>query len=225
MERQVLERMLADGLSLEEIGRRLGRHHSTVSYWLTQHGLSSAHSEHAPRGGIDEATLRKLCAAGLSIREIASETAFSYSSVRYWLRRYGLSSETSQKRLPVRQARAAGVRRLELVCRRHGRTDFVLEGRSYYRCARCRMDRVAARRKALKAIMVERAGGRCSLCGYDRAPGALHFHHLDPATKEFALGQRGLTRALKRVQAEADKCVLLCANCHAEVEAGLSEVF
>ena len=48
---------------------------------------------------------------------------------------------------------------------------------------------------------------------------------LDPTTKEFALSHRGVSRALKRAHAEADKCVLLCANCHAEVEAGLRAVF
>jgi hypothetical protein len=30
---------------------------------------------------------------------------------------------------------------------------------------------------------------------------------------------RGITRSLARLRAEAAKCVLLCANCHAEVEA------
>jgi ribosomal protein L30E len=50
---------------------------------------------------------------------------------------------------------------------------------------------------------------------------ALHFHHIDPATKSFGLARRGITRSLERVRAEAAKCVLLCSNCHAEVEAGL----
>jgi hypothetical protein len=31
----------------------------------------------------------------------------------------------------------------------------------------------------------------------------------------------GATRALAAVRAEMAKCVLLCANCHAEVELGL----
>jgi hypothetical protein len=51
--------------------------------------------------------------------------------------------------------------------------------------------------------------------------GALQFHHLDPREKGFALAAEGLTRALDLARAEASKCVLLCANCHAEVQAGL----
>jgi hypothetical protein len=71
---------------------------------------------------------------------------------------------------------------------------------------------------------VEEAGGRCQLCGYDRWPGALEFHHLDPSKKAFALSMRGLTRSIEKLRIEAAKCVLLCANCHAEVEHGYSEI-
>jgi hypothetical protein len=58
------------------------------------------------------------------------------------------------------------------------------------------------------------------LCGYDRCAGALHFHHLDPAEKSFHLSMQGVARSLARAREEMAKCVLLCANCHAEVEAG-----
>jgi hypothetical protein len=79
---------------------------------------------------------------------------------------------------------------------------------------------VTAWRRRLKRKLVERSGGRCVLCGYDRHPAALHFHHVDPATKEFILSRHGATRSFAEAAAEADKCVLLCGNCHAEVEAG-----
>jgi hypothetical protein len=96
----------------------------------------------------------------------------------------------------------------------------VLEGRGYYRCTRCRMERVSRRRRQIKEVLVAEAGGRCVLCGYDRCIGALHFHHVDPAAKSFAIARRGHTRSLARAREEARKCVLVCANCHAEIEAG-----
>ena len=68
------------------------------------------------------------------------------------------------------------------------------------------------------------AGGRCELCGYDRCLAALQFHHVDPATKRFALSQEGVSRSLSTARAEAAKCVLLCANCHAEVESGFAQL-
>ena len=76
----------------------------------------------------------------------------------------------------------------------------------------------------MKQQLVAEAGGRCLLCGYDAYEGALQFHHLDPTQKLFNLARGGLTRPLEQVREEARKCVLLCGNCHAEVEAGLVEV-
>ena len=74
----------------------------------------------------------------------------------------------------------------------------------------------------MKALLVAEAGGACLLCGYDRYSGALQFHHLDASEKSFGLGLRGVARSLERCREEARKCVLLCANCHAEVEAGVA---
>jgi hypothetical protein len=73
-------------------------------------------------------------------------------------------------------------------------------------------------------MLVAEAGGKCSLCGYARHPAALQFHHLDPGAKSFGLGVRGLTRSIEKLRAEAAKCVLLCANCHAELEVGAVEL-
>jgi hypothetical protein len=75
----------------------------------------------------------------------------------------------------------------------------------------------------VKARLVEEAGGRCALCGYDRCQAALQFHHRDPGEKLFAISHQGLTRSLARAREEARKCILVCANCHAELEGGYRE--
>lgn len=98
------------------------------------------------------------------------------------------------------------------------------EGRGYYRCKRCRAERVNRRRRVIKRKLVAAAGGKCAVCGYDRCQRALEFHRLDPRTKEFHLGYTGVTRSLEKARAEARKCILLCSNCHAEVEAGITAV-
>lgn len=67
-------------------------------------------------------------------------------------------------------------------------------------------------------------GGKCSICGYDKFAGALDLHHTDPKTKEFGIGEKGYTRSWAAVQREADKCVLVCANCHRELEAGITQL-
>ncbi len=58
------------------------------------------------------------------------------------------------------------------------------------------------------------------MCGYKRTVINLHFHHVDPATKAFSITMaRG--KSLAAYREEARKCVLVCANCHGEIEAGL----
>ena len=89
---------------------------------------------------------------------------------------------------------------------------------------RCRSERVAEHRRRLKRMLVAEAGGRCVLCGYDRHPAALDFHHLDPSQKSFELSLRGVTRSARVLRAEARKRVLLCARCHSEVEAGVTSL-
>lgn len=106
-------------------------------------------------------------------------------------------------------------------CPRHGMTNFRLRRDGHHRCARCASEAVSRRRRRVKQTLVEEAGGRCTLCGYSRYVGALEFHHRDPSTKEFSLAHQGVTRSLAKARAEAAKCVLLCANCHAEVEAAI----
>lgn len=97
----------------------------------------------------------------------------------------------------------------------------MIEGRGYYRCKRCRLEAVSRRRRKVKQMLVSEAGGRCVLCGYDRCVSALHFHHIDPRSKKFHLSMQGVARSIAAARAEMAKCALLCANCHAEVEAGL----
>jgi transposase len=140
VDKTFLEECLAEGLSLDAIGERVGKHESTVSYWLKKHGLLAGRGEkHSSRGGLEKETLEELLAADMSLREIASQVDRSLGTVRYWLRRYDLKAR---------------------------------------QCI-CRLERVGRRRRAIKR---------------------------------------------KLVAAEARKCILLCANCHAEVEAGITAV-
>jgi len=70
-------------------------------------------------------------------------------------------------------------------------------------------------------MAIDHLGGQCSRCGYDRCGEALEFHHPDPSQKDFGISNRGYTRSWKAIREEIEKYVLLCANCHREVHAGL----
>jgi transposase len=228
MDRVDLEKLLGQGLTLAQIGRRFDLHEATVSYWVKKYGLEAVNRwKHASRGGIGREDLAALVDAELSIAQIAERLGRSKGTIRHWLKTHDLKTYAQQGRLSehsTRMAKAAGLATVTRHCHRHGLTDFWLEGRGYYRCKRCRMERVSRRRRAMKVTLVAEAGGSCSLCGYDRCTAALHFHHVDPTTKRFHLSMQGVTRSLARARAEMEKCVLLCANCHAEVEAGITRL-
>lgn len=94
------------------------------------------------------------------------------------------------------------------------------KGKPRYRCRRCSAEAVTRRHRKLRAILVAEAGGRCAICGYDRCIMNLHFHHVDPSQKSLNMTvARG--KSLEAYRVEAKKCVLVCANCHGEIETGL----
>jgi transposase len=227
MDKDVLQGFLEEGLSIEEIGRRFGRHPSTVSYWLRKHRLRAAHRErHSAKGGIERELLAALVAAGLPQRAIAMELGISQATVRHWLGRYGMQTTRRPRRLSALSDRQSetGLAVFSGFCEQHGPSDFVPRSDGGYRCVRCRSDAVTRRRQKVKATLVQEAGGACALCGYDRAISALAFHHVDPARKTFSVSAGGLGRSLSTARNEAEKCVLLCSNCHAEVEAGVAQL-
>jgi len=220
MEKEFLEECLAKEMSLEAIGREVGKHPSTVGYWLKRHGLSASGAvKYTARGAVDEETLQALVRQGATLAEMAERLDRNASTIRYWLKRYGIERSQSCGRC---QRCGDGARFATFECKRHGTTEFVLEGRGYYRCKRCRSEAVARRRRTIKRQLVEEAGGACVLCGYSRWPGALQFHHMEAKEKEFHLAQGGYSRSIARSRAEMTKCVLLCANCHSEVEGGFA---
>jgi cytochrome c553 len=109
-------------------------------------------------------------------------------------------------------------------CQHHGLVEFhrYRAGRHTFRwrCKRCVGEAVTRRHQQIRQTLIEEAGGRCAVCGYDRCVVSLHFHHVDPASKSFPVST-AQGRSLAAFREEAKKCVLVCANCHGEIEMGL----
>ncbi|MGC1812831.1 MAG: hypothetical protein WA696_01675, partial [Solirubrobacterales bacterium] len=200
---------------------------TTVGYWMKRHGLRAANaSKFAPKhSAVTRERLEDLVGQGASLNDLAEVLGLSVSTVRHWLQKHGLkTSGMGWRGERTRRAREAGLKHITRECAHHGMTTFILEGRGYYRCSRCRREAVSRWRRRAKLRLIEAAGGRCILCGYDRHPSALHFHHLDPGQKRYTLSRAGHTRNFAEALQEAEKCVLLCANCHAEVERGVAAI-
>ena len=126
MDRASLEQLLSRGLSLEEIGRRVGLHESTVGYWVKKHGLEAVNRKrHAARGALTRGELERLVEGGASIAQIADVLGRSKGTVRHWLREYGLRTQRSELRLEWGdhgEGTLTGV--IQRRCPHHGLTDF-----------------------------------------------------------------------------------------------------
>jgi transposase len=133
MDRLSLESFLNEGLSLAEIGKRLGRHESTVAYWAHKHGLQAANMQkHAARGRLTREDLLVLVETGLSIAEIAVNLDRSKATIRYWLRRYDLktwSPSGGRRKAESEAARQAGLTEAQMLCKKNGQSGFVVDGR------------------------------------------------------------------------------------------------
>lgn len=77
--------------------------------------------------------------------------------------------------------------------------------------------------KAIQKRAVDFAGGQCTICGYDKCIDALEFHHKDVSQKSFGIAQRYSYKWVD-LKKEIAKCILLCANCHREVGAGVTQL-
>lgn len=108
---------------------------------------------------------------------------------------------------------------IDRACRTHGESPHGYYG-GRYRCKRCVAEQVTRRHQKIRATLLEEAGGACAVCGYRRCTFNLHFHHVDPTLKTINMNM-GSGKSLATYRQEALKCVLVCANCHGEIEAGI----
>jgi len=81
-------------------------------------------------------------------------------------------------------------------------------------CKPCLLTYQKTRWHDRKKWAINYLGGVCIDCKQPYHPAVYQFHHIDPQTKDFSW-DKGRLRSLSSVKKELDKCVLLCANCHA----------
>lgn len=68
-----------------------------------------------------------------------------------------------------------------------------------------------------KEKLIKMKGGRCQECRQTYPYYIYDFHHREPAEKDFAIGG-GIHKPWPEILLEVEKCDLLCANCHRQVE-------
>lgn len=71
--------------------------------------------------------------------------------------------------------------------------------------------------KQNKIRCIEYLGGGCKICGYNKSIRALTFHHISREDKIAGIATM-LDHKWENLKCELNKCILLCFNCHMEME-------
>ena len=159
--------------------------------------------------------LEELINKKFSTHFIAKELNTSQTNVRYWLKKFNLSPVGFIKIKPL----VINNKKICTLCKENLDIDNFYkkpDGNYHTYCKVCLSKKVLDRQQMIKKLSVEYKGGKCSHCGYNKCLGALQFHHINPLDKDInwkTFKMKGFNEELKQ---ELDKCILLCANCHAE---------
>lgn len=157
---------------------------------------------------MEKDVLERLFGNGLSIRQVEQECGVTNSKLRHWMKKHGIKS--GRPKWNVKQH----------LCKGCGETD----PQNFYgdrkeKCKRCFIADDVQIGVEKKIWAVELMGGCCVVCKYDKYYGALHFHHIDREGKEDWASLRNW--GWERIEAELQKCILVCGNCHAEIHGGI----
>lgn len=171
----------------------------------------------------------ELYSKGKSLRQVANELHISKASVSYWINEVGISRhkpsiEITDELLEKIQQRYDELGNLAIVAKEFGISINRLERIARYNkeiIAKTRYEIVKNRRYRIKKFLVDYKGGNCEICGYNKCLNALEFHHLNPEEKDFNISQFSKYQDMSSLKAEVNKCILVCANCHREIHAGL----
>ena len=166
--------------------------------------------------------LKNFVDLNLSTRQIAKENGVSQATIKHWLKKFDLKTNHL-----VGGKKEYGEEKFCPKCEKQcSINDFYNKGKKlngYGWCKACLNTYTVEKQRKLKIMCIEYKGGKCFICGYNSFAGALDFHHLDPKTKDFNIS-RVKNKKFDSIKNELDKCVLLCSNCHREVEGGFTMV-
>jgi len=90
-------------------------------------------------------------------------------------------------------------------------------------CDPCRRKRLAktarAKRKEVRKLKDKLKSVPCGDCNVQYPPYIMQFHHIDPSKKHKDVSA---IHSIKELMREIEKCIILCANCHALRELAIS---
>lgn len=199
-------RSLVSAFRLGRKGRQFESDHP--DHRLRKRKGSSAHRD---KYSMEKNALLALLEQGLSQRKIADHTGKSPTSIRHWLKKYGLETDVNK-------------RGRRFVCGTCGETDrSKFYGHKASICGKCHSAYTLNKGRENRKKIIAHMGGKCVYCDFDRFDCSLQVHHLDPSKKDPKFeGYRSWS--WERTLKEIEGCVLLCGNCHPAVHAGFIEL-
>ncbi|KKQ98865.1 MAG: HNH endonuclease [Candidatus Woesebacteria bacterium GW2011_GWB1_39_12] len=140
--------------------------------------------------------LASLVEQGMSQRQIARETGYSQTNIKYWLNKFGLQTiHPNGQQKTINQCRFCGV--------------YVTRRKICWTC-QCTLKRMTNKIRAVRY-----KGGECVVCGWkgnDEQVAGFEFHHTGN-DKEFQVSDYW-HYGWNKVKPELDKCKMLCSICH-----------
>ena len=162
---------------------------------------------------MEKSQLEKFITDGYSVRGIAKQKGCGATTIRYWLKKYCLSTIKKAPNLNINYK-----------CCRCGEVDpSKFYGNKKTICSKCHNQYCKKNGWERKQQALIFMGGKCQRCGYSAYAGSLDFHHVDPTLKDPRWRyMRGWSWS--KIESHLSGCVLLCSNCHREFHGGLFQI-
>ena len=91
---------------------------------------------------------------------------------------------------------------------------------------RLRKNKPSSRERKEEYVYSQKANKPCSVCKGVFDAAAMDFHHKDRKTKFHSISRMMAARySIKKIQAEIEKCILVCACCHRIIESKINNDF
>ena len=161
--------------------------------------------------------LEQLITEGKTLQEMADLLGCSKSTIKNRLRLYKLKCLSGRSRGICKECGAKLHGNQIFYCSKTCKTKWFLKNHSHGPNDK-NLCYQSDRGRKRKFMIIKERGGSCEICGYNKNLAALCFHHKDNSDKVLTLHSRMIgTRSMDVIQEEANKCLILCHNCHMEL--------
>lgn len=161
--------------------------------------------------------IEKLVNEGKSVRQIQKELGCAYKTVQRRLVEYGLKTKRSIRLRNCKYCDAKLTGHKQYFCNDNCKAKYYYREKTNNSVIAKSQKHITVGRERKKTL-VNHLGGKCAICGYDKNLASLNFHHINIDDKKFQISGRLMsTKPFDELLVEANKCMLVCNNCHMEL--------